>query len=666
MPDAYLQEVDFTLKNERLDTADFHYLDSLIEYPMKLNEIKIEFNSLDHLTFGRFIQILEENENLLSINFKFFSLKNETLLINYLRNLACLYESPQPKKGKNSNKDIITDEITYLLNSLLKNYTHDMDKFFSILINKRKELNSLTLNFEMPSYVASNDKFVELLQKYFLLILEKLSFNQPRKNQCFFSISDNESRRDSGKKSIKYFKELKDMKIKADRYNEDFEKISFLNGILKRQSLDKTKKNLINFINNNNIIDNLNENENKSLSEKGISRNNNETNINVNIIDYLENKENNKSEKDMDLIIDKTKQNDNKDNKIEFNNNNENFILIKEIDYLNNNNNHTEKKEKKSTSSKTFNYEEESIMSFEEYNLNNVSYNNNNISLESLELSSKNFLVDTRKYQLFDKKFYNINLKDNNIINLSIDLKFFKFSEKNWKKLIPLRIQILKISDLDFYSLKNLKGLFSKKKFNEMLSLDIFNTNFNYYDENDKTSFKEFINVYKGDKLEEFKIKTKLIFTEEEILNFFDKENNDKNVGNYFVRNFSLILVKNKNENYLDIQKLNEKISIKNFKTFVLPNNFKMIKFYLIRKIVSNNMGKILDDINDYVNNKNNTKKTKPTSQSTSNGNDSFPKKICNFKQMQILSDMSSMIENIRSFLSIEIPKNFFLEIKEN
>ena len=47
LPDSYLQEVDFTLKTERIFITDFHHLDLLIENPLNLNDLHVEFNSLD-------------------------------------------------------------------------------------------------------------------------------------------------------------------------------------------------------------------------------------------------------------------------------------------------------------------------------------------------------------------------------------------------------------------------------------------------------------------------------------------------------------------------------------------------------------------------------------------------------------------------------------------
>ena len=42
LPDSFLSEIDFTLKDEKILLSDFHYLDFLIENPLKLNNLHVE------------------------------------------------------------------------------------------------------------------------------------------------------------------------------------------------------------------------------------------------------------------------------------------------------------------------------------------------------------------------------------------------------------------------------------------------------------------------------------------------------------------------------------------------------------------------------------------------------------------------------------------------
>jgi len=747
LPDSFLSEVDFILKDEKILLSDFHYMDLLSENFNELNKLHLEFDCLDSLTFDRMIQIISNNKKLGSLNLNLFKINNEGLNLNKLRcysnminpDLLELHKNLIPGKNKNIKKknDHIIDEGEYLLSLILRPFAHNLEKLFWNLIERKIHLKFLSIYFEMPSYISNDDKYISLFQNNLFLFLEKISSVHP-KHLNFNKVKQN-----------KGFQNLE-----SGWSMEDADKNSFFSDFIKRKSLENTKKKLSFFgLNNINSSKNLNQNDantsqneskdfekfnnskidkkNNDASYKTIISDNqnqdskskdilrmtfgptleNQKNPNTEIIELSFNKNMNSENLDGIQLTEKINNNIIINNKTIYDNtppknylsnqnlnlenslnkNNKNYLEFlshsansnQNLQFKNASNNciipyFNLNKDKivfeDNTSSNYKNYEE-SVISFEDNNLENKI--NNDIALQSLEISAKNFLMDTRKNQIIERKFHYINLRENNLINLSLDFKFFKFSEKLFFKLIPKKLEDLKLSDLDIDSLKGLYNYFSNRRLNKLTSLDVKVTNFFNENQEDLDLIINFINLFKGDRLEEFTLKTKANFTEDKITEIINKVNGD------YVKIFSLIFVglknlnkkeevKCKNDNKddkfkilnalnFDIRNVNNLTNSIQLKSFCLPDNFREMKALVIRKLMDANLNILMNEIyssSQCVKNTSNTSK----SNSNNNFNDELPY-YGKDQQIKLFKNIRKVVDNIRSFVKIKQEKILNIEI---
>lgn len=806
LPDSFLSEVDFILKDEKILLSDFHYLDLLNDSYFELNNLQLEFNSLDSLTFDRMIQLISNNKKLQSLNLKLFHCNGENMNLSNLRNLSNMINTePEQKfesasssnnffnnfsnskseknRSKKFKKDVIFDEGAYLLSLILKPFALNLEKLFWNLIERKIHLKFVCLNFEMPSYLSNEDKYVELFQRNLFLFLEKISAVLPKHMNLNFD-----------KIRMKNF----DASAKTD--DAAAEKHSIFSDYLKRRSLEDTKKKLSFFALNNLIPNNYsNNNGNNGGNGNGNFNLNNENtgsnyvtntisgtnfgnnpldnNKNINYImsegesdaanrdlgDNICEKNNNeaaKQEKEaIELSLKNHSDDSNKNNAVMNKNNckneNERLKKAKTIDnnlsiehipknifanpnsnfdnfaikpnnknlmdlfsnsakeVINSNNTRSPDKQISNLSvipnfstpltykekpifednlslnnnniNNNKNYEE-SVLSFEENLFENKI--NNDIALQSLEIHAKNFNLDTRKYQIIEKKFHYINLRENNLINLSLDFKFFKFSEKLFFKLIPKKVEDLKLSDLDFDSLKGLKAYLTSRRLNNLISLEVKVANFIYETPEDLDLITDFIAMFKGDKLEEFVFKTKVNLSDESLLNIISRLNGD------YVRKFTLAFIglknpisfsnadeaakkveKNKsiNVNYsdksikkevkvnFDYNKINSILKSNELKSYYLPMNFREMKAYVVTKMIESNLNSVMNEIystSQCVKNTSNTSK--------SNSNNNYNNEILNYygkdHQVKLLKNIRKVVDNIRSFVKIKQEKDLKIE----
>lgn len=669
LPDSFLEEVDFILKEEKILLSDFHYLDMLIESYKELNKLHFEFNSLDNITFDRIMQLLINNNMLQSIYLKLFNPNNDNVNINNLRNFSnmIIFEDnlfPKDRRTtKSSNKvrkkEIIIDEGSYFLSLIFKPFAANLEKLILNLIERKGNLKFISINFEMPNYLSLDDKYIELFQKNIFLFLEKISAAPPKQTHKF------------------NFQNVKGLNSASKL--DDIDKNSIFSELLRKRSLENTKKK----ISFSSINANCNEsakdshscisNLNFSNSNKGNNDNNTNNTINnfENIINESKNKNNNK-----DYIFNKTigngmlNMNNNSNNNINHNSNNKeemkkssyynigmgnfNYYSNPNVNqiYISENNKKFENVEIiENSSSKNY---EESIISFDETN----DYNKF-IAIQSLELCSRNFILDTRKYQIIEKKFQYINLRENNLLNLTLDFKIFKFSEILFTKLFPKRIEDLKISDLDFDSLKGLKIYFCNRKLNSLLSLEVSVSNFLNETNEDQDLLIDFISIFKGDRLEEFTLKTKVNFPQEKLTQLLDQVNGD------YVKKFSLSFFSNKiSFDTTTIKDFKLFLQDKPLKAYHLPQNFREMKAFLIKKIINSNLNIIVNDIYSLSINHKNTSNT-----SKSNSDNKFNNQLIFYgrdQQITLLKNIRKTVDNIRSFLKIRQDKIFTVDFLEH
>ena len=134
-------------------------------YRLVLNEFNIEFNSLDYLTFYKLLSLIQKNEKMVSLQISFFS-----SLITYTpQYLYKLYTQNLDKKEIESSK-MYSPEAS-LLNELLPYFVENLEVFFELIRIKINKFQTLSLNFNIPEIIATNQRYILVILKFILNIL---------------------------------------------------------------------------------------------------------------------------------------------------------------------------------------------------------------------------------------------------------------------------------------------------------------------------------------------------------------------------------------------------------------------------------------------------------------------------------------------------------------
>ena len=155
-----LYDIDSDLINNNL-----HILDLLYNRLKELQQLNIEINSLDQLTFYKMLNLINKNKNLTTINISFFS----SDITYYLRPMLKLYNQilGDAEKLIKSNNTKILETI---LNSLLPFFIENLSTLFFIL-KKLKKIENLGLYFDLPIIIANLQSFVVPIIKFLLNII---------------------------------------------------------------------------------------------------------------------------------------------------------------------------------------------------------------------------------------------------------------------------------------------------------------------------------------------------------------------------------------------------------------------------------------------------------------------------------------------------------------
>ena len=171
MYDCYLIEIDYILKAMKILTNEFHLL-SFFSKNFNLNKLSLEFNSLDSLTFEKIICIIHRNNYLFDINLTFFPPEEYFNLYN-LSKIATILNVDLHNLTLNINRgslitgmDSIIDDGEFILNKIIDFFNKNMDRLLFV-IRSRDEIINLSLNFNFPNLVSSNDKYINIFYKFF-------------------------------------------------------------------------------------------------------------------------------------------------------------------------------------------------------------------------------------------------------------------------------------------------------------------------------------------------------------------------------------------------------------------------------------------------------------------------------------------------------------------
>ena len=144
---------------------NFHILNFLINKMDKIHDFNMEFNSLDYMTFYKFLSLIKKNEDLVSLQISFFS-----SLITYTpQYLYKLYIQNLDKKDICNNKTYSPE--TFLLNELLPYFVENLEVLFELIRQKISKFKILSFNFDIPEIIAKNQRYLMLILKFILNIL---------------------------------------------------------------------------------------------------------------------------------------------------------------------------------------------------------------------------------------------------------------------------------------------------------------------------------------------------------------------------------------------------------------------------------------------------------------------------------------------------------------
>ena len=171
--ESYYDEISEHFKEScQINIGGCHLLDFIYYKLIKMKSLNFEINSFDLLTFNRILKILYNNNNLINLKFSFFS-SDSTYLPEPIYNIykenrenklmKCIKITKMNQIGLKVKIDekFFKDIYTYFIRNL--NY------FFEIL--KYKNLESIGLNFDIPSPILKDENYIIAIIKFIINIL---------------------------------------------------------------------------------------------------------------------------------------------------------------------------------------------------------------------------------------------------------------------------------------------------------------------------------------------------------------------------------------------------------------------------------------------------------------------------------------------------------------
>ena len=155
-------------------TKNFHLLNLFIKKMENLHVFNIEFNSLDYLTFYKLLSFINKNQKLNTLQISFFS-SSITYSPQYI------YKLYQQITGKKKINNIgISSPESYLLNELLPFFIENLEVLFELIKTKRKDLEILSINFDIPEIIAVKQRYLNGILKFILNILFLIDSKQSK------------------------------------------------------------------------------------------------------------------------------------------------------------------------------------------------------------------------------------------------------------------------------------------------------------------------------------------------------------------------------------------------------------------------------------------------------------------------------------------------------
>jgi hypothetical protein len=217
--ECYMIEIEYVLKEMKVLTNDFHFLNFLTNV-FNLNKLCFDFNCLDSITFEKLISLIHRNNYLQNVSLLFFP-PEEYFSLNHLEKIGSILSVNVNNLTTNSDSrksitgmDSIIDDNEFILDQIIDFFERNMDRLFFVLRSKEDIIN-LSLRFNFPNIVSSNDKYLNIFHKFFINLYYNLE-NPNNMIQTFKFKSSNIFFDAKNNPIISYF--LKNLNVSSNKH----------------------------------------------------------------------------------------------------------------------------------------------------------------------------------------------------------------------------------------------------------------------------------------------------------------------------------------------------------------------------------------------------------------------------------------------------------------
>ena len=157
--DCYSNEIQCYLRGYCMPEINlkFHIVDILINKVRNLEDLNIETNILDHITFNKILSFINYNLSMTSIKISFFSSDatylRQTIYKIYFQNIGGL---------KNF-------KISSIINKILPKFVENLEVLFELI--KIKDFKKISVNFDTPIIIEVNNAYMNTIFKFIMNLL---------------------------------------------------------------------------------------------------------------------------------------------------------------------------------------------------------------------------------------------------------------------------------------------------------------------------------------------------------------------------------------------------------------------------------------------------------------------------------------------------------------
>ena len=195
--DAFIQEYFILLSHFYLidgisNIKDCFDIIDILTYSKKMslnNKLNIEINSLDDISFEKFLVFLLKNKSLTSFNISLFS--SDIIYFPQSIYKISLGEWKEDDLSENDTKNYLYNDVADLekkiLNKLFNNFTYHLSILFEILIKHMENLEEFGINIDTPPNLLNLQNYKNSILKFILNLLYFFSTNNKIKKACLLS-----------------------------------------------------------------------------------------------------------------------------------------------------------------------------------------------------------------------------------------------------------------------------------------------------------------------------------------------------------------------------------------------------------------------------------------------------------------------------------------------